>query len=175
MEQARVRRGTRTDAAAIRALYATVAATPGGLARVPDEITNAYVEEVVERSVADGVIVVAELDGLAGLAGELHTYRAGLRVFAHVLGELTVAVHPTAQGRGIGRRLFEMLLQVVRLEQPDITRIELITQESNQRALRLYESLGFRREGRLEGRIRSPSGGVEADIPMSWRKSVDTL
>lgn len=42
-------------------------------------------------------------------------------------------------------------------------------QESNARALRLYESLGFVREGRMERRIRTPLGtGVEADIPMAW-------
>jgi putative acetyltransferase len=85
-----------------------------------------------------------------------------------VLGNLTVAVSPAAQGRGIGRRLFERLLTEVRLHWPHIQRVELVTQESNQRAQRLYESLGFVREGRMERRIRSPHGGVEADIPMAW-------
>jgi putative acetyltransferase len=46
--------------------------------------------------------------------------------------------------------------------------VELIARESNARAIGLYESLGFRREGRLEGRVRRPDGVVEADIPMAW-------
>jgi ribosomal protein S18 acetylase RimI-like enzyme len=42
-----------------------------------------------------------------------------------------------------------------------------IARESNQKALAFYQSLGFVREGRLEGRIRG-AGGPEADIPMAW-------
>jgi len=79
-----------------------------------------------------------------------------------------VAVHPAAQGQGVGRQLFVMLLDLVTREHPDITRVELITQETNQRALRLYEGVGFRREGRLAGRIRGPDGSLDADIPLAW-------
>lgn len=86
------------------------------------------------------------------------------------LDYVTVAVHPDAQGQGIGRMLFIWLLDDVRRNHADILRVELVTQESNVRALRLYESLGFVREGRLEGRIRNLTGGVEADIPMAWHR-----
>lgn len=163
-----IRAGTLDDAPAIQALYRAVAATPGGIARAPDEVTMDYVEEFVEHSLQGGVLLVAELEGLPGLAGELHAYRSDIRVFARVLGDLTVAVHPGAQGKGIGRQLFTRLLDLVTREHPDITRVELIAQEGNARALHLYESMGFRREGRLEGRIRNPDGSIEADIPMAW-------
>jgi putative acetyltransferase len=106
--------------------------------------------------------------GPATLAGELHAYPPGPRTFAHVLGELTVAVHPDWQGRGVGRALFAALLSEVERNRPQVTRVELIARESNARAIGLYESLGFRREGRLEGRVRRPDGVVEADIPMAW-------
>jgi putative acetyltransferase len=115
-----------------------------------------------------GIILVAELEGLPGLAGEVHAYRSELAVFRHVLGELTVAVHPGAQGQGIGRRLFQRLLDLVTREHPDVTRVELVTQETNLRALRLYEGMGFIREGRLAGRIRAPDGSLDADIPLAW-------
>ncbi len=163
-----IRAGRSDDTAAIRALYQAVGETPGGIARSPDEVTADYVDGFVSRSLARGVILVAELEGLAGLAAELHTYRSELRIFAHVLGELTVAVHPAAQGRGLGRRLFEVLLDTVRQDHPEVTRVELITQESNHRALRLYEGVGFRREGRLAARIRNPDGTLDADIPLAW-------
>ena len=163
-----VRRGVRADTAAIHALYTDVARIPGGLAREPDEITQSYIEEFVAHSLADGLLFVAELAGMQGLAGELHAYRNGLRKFSHVLGSLTIAVHPLAQGRGIGRRLFDQLLSDVRSDRPEISRIELAAQESNQRAIALYESVGFRREGRFERGIRGPAGDAEADIPMSW-------
>jgi ribosomal protein S18 acetylase RimI-like enzyme len=166
----RLRPGRREDAGAIQQLYQTVAATPGGIARTPAEVTREYVKDFVAHSLQRGVLLVAELPGLPGLTGELHAYRSDLQAFAHVLGDLTVAVHPQAQGRGIGRQLFTQLLDVVTREHPDITRVELIAQESNHRALTLYESVGFRREGRLEGRIRRPGGGVEADIPLAWHR-----
>jgi ribosomal protein S18 acetylase RimI-like enzyme len=165
---ARIRRGTIEDIGAIRKLYLSVAEQSGGLARIPGEVSADYVRTFVEHSLADGLIFVAEMDGLDGLAGELHAHGDGLHNFLHVLGNLTVAVSPSAQGRGIGRRLFEHLLTDVRQHWPHIQRVELVTQESNQRAQRLYESLGFTREGRMERRIRSPHGGVEADIPMAW-------
>jgi ribosomal protein S18 acetylase RimI-like enzyme len=168
---ARLRHGRSEDASAIRDLYATVAATPGGLARLPDEVTREYVSDFVAQSLERGILFVAELPGVSGLAGELHAYRSELHVFKHVLGDLTVAVHPAAQGQGIGRQLFVRLLDEVARDHADITRVELVTQESNVRALKLYESLGFQREGRLEGRIRSPNGGFEADIPMAWFKA----
>jgi putative acetyltransferase len=70
--------------------------------------------------------------------------------------------------------LFEALLADVRANRPDITRIELITQESNVRGQRLYESVGFRREGKLEEGIRNQKTGViENDIPMGWLRSRD--
>lgn len=163
-----VRRGTREDAPAIRSLYQAVAAIPGGLARTPAEITTDYVNGFVEHSLERGILIVAEFHGSSRLAGEIHAYRSDIELFSHVLGDLTIAVHPDAQGQGIGRRMFTRLLDEVKSSHPDVTRVELITGESNARAQHLYESLGFRKEGRLEGRIRTDGGGVEADIPMAW-------
>ena len=163
-----LRSGRRDDIPAIRALYRDVAVTPGGIARSPGEVTTEYVEGFVYASLDRGVILVAEMEGLPGLAGELHTYRSELAIFRHVLGELTVAVHPAAQGQGVGRQLFIRLLDLVKREHPDVSRVELVTQETNHRALRLYEGVGFRREGRLAGRIRAADGSLDADIPLAW-------
>ncbi|HZF15111.1 MAG TPA: GNAT family N-acetyltransferase [Steroidobacteraceae bacterium] len=163
-----LRAGRASDAAAIRDLYIAVASSSGSLARAPDEMTGEYVASCIRASLADGVLLVAELAGLDGIAGELHAYRNGLKRFAHVLGSLTAAVHPDAQGRGIGRALLEALIDEVRRARPAIDRIELISSESNVRARKLYESLGFRAEGRFERGIVSPTGQLESDIPMAW-------
>lgn len=88
-------------------------------------------------------------------------------VFSHVLSDLTIAVDPEYQGRGLGNRLFQTLLDHITEERNDIIRVELIARESNTRALRLYRKLGFQAEGRLEMRIHSV-GRLEADIPMAW-------
>ena len=116
----RIRPGRRDDVAPIEALYREVGATPGGIARAPDEVTRDYVEGFVSRSLDRGIILVAELEGL------------------------------------------------VVQDHPDITRVELITSETNHRALRLYEGMGFRREGRLAGRVMWPDGTLDADIPLAW-------
>ncbi|MGH7678086.1 MAG: GNAT family N-acetyltransferase [Gemmatimonadaceae bacterium] len=170
-----VRAGRGEDAPAIRALYQAVGATPGGIARRPDEVTTDYVNDFVAHSLARGIIIVAEFPDSTRLAAELHAYRSDLQVLKHVMGDLTIAVHPDAQGQGLGRRMFVELLDEVKSKHPDVTRVELITQESNTRAQRLYESVGFRREGWLPGRIVGPSGQKEADIPMAWLRDSDRL
>ena len=162
------------DTAEIVARYRAAAAGESGLARAVDEISPAYVAGFLGHAVADGIALVA-VDERAGssapIVGEIHAYHSPLAVFAHVLGELTIAVHPAHQGRGVGRALFAELLRIVRDERPAVERVELITRESNARAIALYESLGFRREGRLERRIRRTDGLLEADVPMGWLRA----
>lgn len=161
-----LRLSTDADFDGILALYRAVAAVEGGLARAADEVTPQYVAGNLRAARERGLALVAVDDGQ--IVGELHASRPEPRVFAHVLGDLTVAVHPRCQGRGIGRALFGALLDEVRERRPEILRIELIARESNARALALYESLGFVREGRLRGRIRGVGGRFEDDIPMAW-------
>jgi len=147
-------------------LYQTVAQRSGGIAREADEITEKYVLNNLLRSLENGIVLAAEHGG--ALVGEIHCYQLEPRVFSHVLSELTIAVHPDFQGMGMGRQLFTALLREVEENRPDIRRVELITRESNHRAIELYRQLGFREEGRLEGRIDRRDGSFEADIPMSW-------
>ena len=165
MSSITLRPSTPTDASAVRALYQRVARESGGLARQPDEITDDYVLHFLSRAQAQGVGLVAERDGQ--LVAEIHTYASGLRIFSHVLGDLTVAVDESTQGIGLGRRLFETLLAEVQTHFPHVSRVELLVRESNARAIALYERLGFRHEGRFEDRVAG-AHGLEADIPMAW-------
>lgn len=152
-------------------LYHAVAAIEGGLARTADEISRAYVENFVSKSVASGIIVVARRG--RKIIGEIHAYALGPKVFAHVLGELTIAVHPDFQGAGVGKALFTEVMRQIIENRPDILRVELIARESNAKAIEFYKKLGFEAEGRMTNRIRSVGSGFEADIPMAWhRKTV---
>src|SRR6478736_4999716 len=135
-----IRRARPTDATAIREVY-RAAAEQGTLARMPDEVDDAYVAHFMAAA-QDGIEVVAEVDGK--VIGDLHASRLPPRQFSHGLGELTIAVHPAHQGKGIGRKLFEEFFRIVREEMPDIHRVELFAWAENQGALRLYESLGFK-------------------------------
>lgn len=163
-----IRPATRADAPAIEQLYRGVAEQGGGLARQPAEITLEYVQTFLTRSLATGVALVVEHPNEPWLIGEIHTYSSGLRIFAHVFGELTVAVHPWHQGQKVGHWLFSTLLTTITQQHPHIRRVELLVRETNQRAIALYEKLGFQQEGRLLGRVSTAPGQFEADIPMAW-------
>jgi len=156
------------DLADILLLYKTVAMIEGGLARRQNEISEEYVRNNYVSSRERGISLLARVDGL--IAGEIHAFRPMPQVFSHVLSDLTIAVHPDFQGRGIGRLLFARLIEEVEQNHPGILRIELIARESNQRAIEFYKTLGFLVEGRMVNRIKSVGSGFEADIPMAWQR-----
>jgi putative acetyltransferase len=160
-----VRASSLADAPAILALHAAAASMGGGLAREPDEMQLGYIEEALARSLASGVA----LSAWAGpaMAGEIHASRMGPRQFGHNLTDLTVAVHPDFQGRGVGAVLFEALFVAATKLTPRIERIELMCREGNLNAVRLYQRLGFVIEGRFQGRVRLKDGTVEDDLAMA--------
>ncbi|MGV3539587.1 MAG: GNAT family N-acetyltransferase [Rufibacter sp.] len=168
MHDVPIRVATGQDVAQILRLYQLVSQQVGGLARVEEEITETYVANFSLKASQTGIHLVVEDRQTGTLVGEIHCYQLEPRVFSHVLSELTVAVHPDYQGQGVGKRLFQTLLQQVEIERSDILRVELIARESNQKAIALYQKLGFQVEGRLVNRIKSSTGGFEADIPMAW-------
>ena len=147
-------------------LYRAVAAAGGGLARAPDEIDEAYVRGFLARAQTDGVSRAVWLpDG--SLAAEIHAHRMHPRQFGHVLTDLTAAVRPDWQGKGLGAMLFNALIEAARQMQPPITRIELMVREGNTGAIALYQRLGFVIEGRLARRVRLPNGTTEDDLAMA--------
>ena len=164
-----IRKATAADQNRILGLYRAVAAVPDGIARTPDEVTDAYVDGFMQRAAHDGIELVYEEGG--ALLGEIHASRVGIASLAHLLTDLTIAVDPQAQGRGVGRALFQALLHEVTVNLPHITRVELFARESNVRARALYASLGFVEEGRLRARVNNARGEAETDTIMGWLRS----
>jgi ribosomal protein S18 acetylase RimI-like enzyme len=166
MTDLRIQSLTPPHAPAIFNLYQAAASIAGsGLARTHDEISIGYVEAFLERAWRTGM----SLGAFQGehLVGEIHAARLGPRQSDHVLGDLTIAVHPKTQGKGVGSALFAAFFDAAASVAPQVTRIELTARSGNLGALRLYERLGFTREGRLVGRVRLPDGTIEDDIPMA--------
>ena len=62
---------------------------------------------------------------------------------------LSVAVHPSRQRNGIGRRLMDAAERVARERGATVARLEVSTQ--NAPAIALYKGLGYRTEGVLPG------------------------
>ena len=165
-----IRTAEKNDFARIKRLYQRVARQGGGIARTEDEVTDEYVHGFLNKALSQGIILVAvDEKNDDELIGEVHTYKHGIQVFDHVLGNLTIAVDPDHQGKKVGRTLFTILLEEIGLNRPDIGRVELMVRESNVRAIEFYQSLGFQIEGRFEMRVISPNNEYEADIPMAWQ------
>ncbi len=167
-----IRPASTADLGDIVRLYREVARIPGGLARLEHEIDEGYVQGFLDRALASGLSYVAQAQG-GGLVGEIHACPPGPFCFSHVLSELTIAVHPEAQGLGVGRRLFATFMETVQQARPEILRVELIARQSNARAIAFYRSLGFEQEGTMRRRIRNPDGSLEPDIPMAWLRETD--
>ncbi|USQ94000.1 GNAT family N-acetyltransferase [Caulobacter sp. RL271] len=156
-----IRPATGADRDGVVVLHKAAAVTPGALARAPEEVTLAYGDYAIASDIC---LVAVEAD--ATVVGEIHASRETVALFAHVLGGLTVAVHPERQGRGIGSKLFKALIAWARTQDPAILRIELAAGAGNPGAIRLYERLGFKHEGRQVARGRLPDGRFEDDILM---------
>lgn len=172
-EQFLIRKAGLSDTDNIFELYKTVSKEIGGLARTETEITKIYVENFVNQSFKNGLqfVIIDKLNEHKIIA-EIHCYKLEPAVFAHVLSELTVAVSPNYQGKGLGKELFLTLLNDIQSNRPDILRVELIARETNSRAIQLYEKLGFKIEGRFEKRISNDRSTFEADVPMAWFPSM---
>jgi len=161
-----IRKSTMDDLLAIQQLYKTVARRSGGIARKEHEILESYIYNFLSKSIANGCSLVAEQEG--EIVAEVHTYSLGIECFTHLFGDTTICVHPDFQGQGVGKKLFSALLDYVQTERRDILRVELHARESNPRAIELYKKIGFKVEGRAEGRVLDPDGSIVADVPMGW-------
>ncbi|MDB5916278.1 MAG: acetyltransferase family protein [Massilia sp.] len=168
-----IRKAVAGDRAQVLALYKLVAAIPDGIARTPGEVTEDYVDGFMQKAASHGLELVweekEEGEGRgARIVGEIHAVCPGIASLSHLLTDLTIAVAPDAQGRGVGRALFQTLLDEVTFNLPRIHRVELFARVSNEKARNLYKSLGFVEEGRLRARVNNAQGIAEDDTLMGW-------
>ncbi|MFZ4583408.1 MAG: GNAT family N-acetyltransferase, partial [Paludibacter sp.] len=162
------RLATIKDSNKIYELYKEVSKTTGGIARTNNEITEDYIYTFTTKAMNTGLQFVVDNIQEGTIVGEIHCYKLEPKVFSHIFSDLTIVIHPSFQGYGLGNELFKTLLNTVKYELKDILRIELIVRESNKKAILFYEHLGFKKEGKLLNRIRSGKENFEADIPMAW-------
>jgi len=104
-----IRKGVIEDLEKVYKLYKEISKIEGGIARFEDEVTIEYVEEFIKNALNDGIFIVAEKGGT--IVGEIHGYKIGIRVFDHVLSNITIVISPNFQNKGIGKKIFSKLIE----------------------------------------------------------------
>ncbi len=164
-----IRKTNENDIDNIFYLYKRTALTLGGLSRNETEITEEYISNFIIQSIDRGLSLVIEIDKT--IIGEIHAYKSNLQVFNHVLSDLTICIHPDYQGKQYGKKIFSEFMKIIEIEMSDIKRVELITRESNVKAINFYKKTGFVVEGCFKNRIDGISDNLENDIPMAWLRN----
>jgi ribosomal protein S18 acetylase RimI-like enzyme len=160
-----IRKGTLLDRNNLKNLYVKVTAISGGLVRSADEVTDEYIDEILNLALEEGLILVVEYDGL--LIGSLLKYKLPIKNISHVFDEGSILIDPEYQNKGIGTQLYTAFLEEVKENHHDILRVNLKVRMSNP-AIRLYERLGFQKEGELKNMVRGKDGNLESVIIMTW-------
>lgn len=162
-----VRHAALSDAPALHALETAVIADGRGVVMRPSDLPgpDVYEGRMLGRLSDRGAWLVAVEDGQ--LVGQGAWRRFGPSLLDHV-AVLSVEVHPAAQGRGVGRALCDALIRGAWAD--GIERLELYVRADNPRAIGLYRSLGFTREGVRARFVRLPDGSSVDDwIMVAWR------
>jgi RimJ/RimL family protein N-acetyltransferase len=124
----------------------------------PVEVSRQFIRQVQQGG---GVHLVA-VDAAGAVVGWCDVERYGREGFTHG-GRLGIGMLEAVRGRGVGRRLMAAAIEAARKQ--GMERIELEVFVSNTRAIALYESLGFVREG-LKRRARKLDGEYDDDLIM---------
>jgi RimJ/RimL family protein N-acetyltransferase len=144
----RIRTAQPSDAPAIHSI--TVQAIAEGAYHISEPQEFTFTTEEVEpwiRQHAEHpaqLMLVAEVDD--EVVGIIHFEPGARKRQAHA-GELAMNVATAWREQGIGRRLLEALIAWAQ-NHPQIERVGLRALSINQRALHLYETVGFVEEGR---------------------------
>jgi ribosomal protein S18 acetylase RimI-like enzyme len=152
------------DAAMLAEAQRVIARTPGRLASVPSELKDELFRERILRLSGSecGKFIVIETGG--EVAGHALLDPLKLAVTAHVV-DLTIAVHPGFQGRGLGKQLLSHLIEWARAN-PKVERMELRVRSVNTIAIALYKKLGFVEEGRMRRRLKLGPDSYVDDLVM---------
>ncbi|BDD03714.1 GNAT family N-acetyltransferase [Aureibacter tunicatorum] len=161
-----LRQTSTEDAESLHTMYLDVAKYKLGIARYEKEINLGYIQNIIAENQNGGLgFIILSNDQIIG---EIHAHKYGIQIFDHILSNLTIAVHPDFQGKGIGKRLFAHFLEYITVNRPDIWRVELESRANNSRSRGLYESLGFIEEGVMKHKTRNFGGDFEDSVAYAW-------
>jgi GNAT superfamily N-acetyltransferase len=164
---------------ALARLFADIVANGDDATFHPHPLTEDQAAKICRTQGLDQYFIALS-DGVAVAYGMLRGWEEG---FAEP--SLGVAIHPSRQGKGLGRRMTSYLIDAARHRGAKSVRLSVYS--DNSAAVRLYAQLGFEltlaSEGKLLGRLdlsrRPPSEhltvGVCADVLIGWGGGRDLL
>lgn len=159
----RLRRSVLGDADALWRMDGDIVRAGQGVVQLPEEVpvtpepTRDRLRWFGEHE--ESLHLVAEADG-GRLVGAVDVRRIPFVQLEHN-GTLTLGVHPSRQGVGVGRALMDAALGWA--DAAEVLRIELWVLDGNARARALYASCGFVEAYRRTRFLRRPDGAWEAD------------
>ena len=149
-----IRPAAAEDAAALVALRDEVAAEGGLIAATPGERSTLEEELSLTTLVGEGGLPLTLVVG-GEVSGQLLVSRRRERYHSH-LGEVAIIVNNRCRGLGLGRRLMETAVDWARAV--GLTKLSLAVFTTNERAIRLYRSMGFEEEGTRRAHVLLPDG-----------------
>lgn len=159
-----IREARPEDASVLAEAKKLITKTPGFLVPKPEEINPENFKRKIEllTAISNGKYIVAEMANK--IIGYAMLDPMGLKAIEHIV-RLTIAVHPGNEEQGIGEELLSYLIKWAK-ESASVEKIELNVRSCNQRAIRLYQKLGFTVEGRIRNRVRLQDSEYTDDLEM---------
>ena len=141
-----------------------IAATPGLMVSLPDELNEASFADRIQKlsQLPNSKYIVAEINGK--IVGHALLDPMPLKAIQHV-ARLTIMVHPTHEEKGIGTEMLKHLISWTQTS-PHVEKIELNVRSVNLRAIRLYQKFGFNVESRLKNRVKTSENNYIDDLQM---------
>ena len=161
-----LRNCTAEDAKAVLRLFLATLGQTDFLTAYPDEIHTTLEQEAdylrKQDESPDEVMILAEVDGILAGSAAVHRIRSREKT-RHRCG-FGINVDRTWWGLGIGRGLTEACIECAK--SIGYLQMELEVVSENQRAIALYESVGFVEYGRNPKALRSRLGGWQENVLM---------
>lgn len=156
-----LKKATQNDFDFIYTLYMHPQINPFLLYEMMDaDLFKPIFKELLSKNVLYIFEIEGEAAGMSKLVPQL--YRN-----AHIVYLGGVAVHPSFSGKGFGLLMLKEIIE--HAKQSGFLRIELSVASVNEKAIRLYEKAGFKREGLLRNFTFLKSENKFLDeVMMSW-------
>ncbi len=160
-----IRKACIEDALACVQAEREIAATPGFLVSKPFELLEDEFRATILKSIQPKSVIylVAECD--REIVGHAFLEPLHRNAISHV-ADLTMAIHPGWQGKGIGTQLLQALIKQAKAS-GHIEKIALHVRATNERAIALYTKAGFIQEGRLKKHVKINATEYIDDILMA--------